>query len=226
MPDTDQQEDIRPYVGERVEYNHADGFGGTAVVHEHVRLENGEPVIRATDVERLRKLTLMPFEYEMPDHSAAMARHLRDTRRHIRTVGRFLRVMIEALDERARVHDDSKLEPPEAPLFAEVNDKLAGVTYGSDEYEALLDELQPALDHHYAENRHHPEHFEDGMTGMHLVDLVEMLADWAAATKRHDDGDLHASIEHNQERFEYSDDLKQIFHNTADWLHSHADDTD
>ena len=32
------------------------------------------------------------------------------------------------------------------------------LTYGSDEYKACLTEMKPALDHHYAANRHHPEH--------------------------------------------------------------------
>jgi hypothetical protein len=52
------------------------------------------------------------------------------------------------------------------------------------------------LKHHYSHNRHHPEFFgEDGVDGMTLVDLIEMLADWKAATERHDDGDLAKSLE-------------------------------
>jgi Iap family predicted aminopeptidase len=49
---------------------------------------------------------------------------------------------------------------------------------------------------------------------MNLVDLIEMLCDWYAASLRHNDGDIFKSIELNQERFEYSDELKQIFINT------------
>jgi len=37
--------------------------------------------------------------------------------------------------------------------------KLAGSTYGSEEYKAFLGQMKPALDHHYAVNDHHPEHF-------------------------------------------------------------------
>jgi hypothetical protein len=47
------------------------------------------------------------------------------------------------------------------------------------------------------------------------VDLVEMLMDWWAATKRHADGDIMESIEINQKRFGYSDELKSIFINTV-----------
>ena len=44
-----------------------------------------------------------------------------------------------------------------------------------------------------------------GVNDMTLVDLVEMLADWKAATERHDDGDLAKSLEIQRERFGLSD---------------------
>jgi hypothetical protein len=51
---------------------------------------------------------------------------------------------------------------------------------------------------------------------MTLVDVVEMLCDWAAATQRHDDdGDIFDSIEKNAERFDLSEQLAQILRNTA-----------
>ena len=34
------------------------------------------------------------------------------------------------------------------------------------------------------QNRHHPEYYEDGIAGMTLVDLEEMLSDWEAASHR------------------------------------------
>jgi hypothetical protein len=72
------------------------------------------------------------------------------------------------------------------------------------------------LKHHYAHNRHHPEFFgEDGVDGMTLVDVIEMLADWKAATEHHDDGDLAKSREIQQERFGLCDQLVAILSNTA-----------
>ena len=50
---------------------------------------------------------------------------------------------------------------------------------------------------------------------MNLVDIVEMICDWKAATLRHNDGNLLKSIETNARRFGYDDQLKQIFINTA-----------
>ena len=75
--------------------------------------------------------------------------------------------------------------------------------------------MKIALDHHYAENRHHPEHFENGIQEMNIVDICEMIADWKAASLRHADGDIMKSIEINQKRFGYSDELKSILINTV-----------
>jgi len=136
------------------------------------------------------------------------------TREHIRTVQCIMGVVIEDLIERQRVHDKSKLESPEVEVFDEFTPKLAASTYGSEEYKGFLAEMKVGLDHHYAANSHHPEHFPDGIRGMSLLDVIEMLCDWKAATLRHNDGDIRKSIEINQRRFGYSDDLKAIFLNT------------
>lgn len=136
------------------------------------------------------------------------------TREHIWNVHALLNLMVKDLMDRALVHDASKLENPEADTFEEYTHKLKGSTYGSDEYKQFLADMKPALDHHYANNRHHPEFHDQGIKGMSLLDLVEMLCDWKAATMRHEDGNIMRSIEINQERFGYSDELKQILVNT------------
>jgi hypothetical protein len=78
--------------------------------------------------------------------------------------------------------------------------------------------MKPALDHHYDLNHHHPEHFLRGIRGMNLIDIIEMLCDWKAATMRHADGNIYKSIEINQERFNYSYELKEILINTSRYL--------
>jgi hypothetical protein len=75
--------------------------------------------------------------------------------------------------------------------------------------------LKPALDHHYANSSHHPEHYEEGMAGMDLIDLLEMIADWYASSMRHNDGNIIKSIELNKTRFQYNDMLETIFKNTV-----------
>jgi hypothetical protein len=142
-----------------------------------------------------------------------------DTLEHIQHVRDGIGEAISELAYRAKIHDRTKLGPNEKPTFDRVTPLLRGLTYGSDEYKASLASMGPALAHHYASHRHHPEHFgEAGIRGMNLVDVLEMVIDWHASVKRHADGDLHRSIDLNQKRFGYSDDLKAMMHNTADWL--------
>jgi hypothetical protein len=138
-----------------------------------------------------------------------------DTLAHIAEVRARLDAIREALWSRGDVHDDSKLCSPEKPIFDEVTPKLRGLTYGSPEYREQLAHMGTALDHHYRENRHHPEHFSDGIRGMTLIDLLEMLADWKAATMRHTDGSLAKSFEVNRERFRMSDELHALLVRTA-----------
>jgi Family of unknown function (DUF5662) len=75
--------------------------------------------------------------------------------------------------------------------------------------------MQPFLAHHYAANAHHPEHWPSGISDMSLLDIVEMLADWKAASERTRQGSIAASLAHNRERFGISDQLFSILANTV-----------
>ena len=147
-----------------------------------------------------------------------------ETQKHIEAVRKYIRFMIDKIDMRGVKHDASKLESPEVELFAELTPQLASMTYGSEEYQASLEALKPALDHHYASNRHHPEHFNNGVSDMTLVDIIEMFCDWKASTLRQNDGNLLKSIETNAERFNMDGQLKQILMNTARMLDEHEYD--
>ena len=86
---------------------------------------------------------------------------------------------------RGRLHDASKLEEPEKSTFDSLIPQLAGVAYGSPEYEAAAERAKPGVEHHYRRNSHHPEHYGPaGVAGMDLFDLVEMVCDWMAAAER------------------------------------------
>jgi len=139
----------------------------------------------------------------------------KDTLAHKKQVEEYLGVIFHEISRRIQEHDASKLEEPEKSTFDKVTSQLKGSTYGSDEYKGFLADMKPALDHHYAHNRHHPEHFSKGVHSMTLVDIVEMFCDWAAATRRHEDGDIGKSIEINKKRFNFDEDLACIFVNTA-----------
>lgn len=138
-----------------------------------------------------------------------------DTFRHIERVRNLLNICVKELLDRAEKHDQSKLESPEVESFTEYTPKLAASTYGSVEYDDFKKAIKPALDHHYANNRHHPEHHKNGINDMSLFDLLEMLVDWKAASERHNDGNIRKSIEINGNRFNMSPQLITIFENTV-----------
>lgn len=187
-----------------------------------------------------------------------------DTEKHIARVRELLRDAIDRLDTRLVFHDRSKLEEPEKSAFDYATPRLAGSTYGSEEYKTFLADLKPALDHHYAHNSHHPEHYRwkcavcsshfnnaaheaapqgpndsgnrycpkccpvsiiyecqlflepsEGINGMSLLDVIEMLVDWKAAGERHNDGSIERSLTVNRGRFKISDQLHTILENTA-----------
>jgi hypothetical protein len=139
----------------------------------------------------------------------------RDTLDHVEKVQERMYEFVDALRYRARIHDESKFYSPEKEVFDRVTPRLRTLTYGSDEYKAQLAEMGEALKHHYAANSHHPEHYENGIDGMTLIDVLEMLCDWKAATERHADGDIMRSLEVNRERFGISDQLANILANTV-----------
>lgn len=124
--------------------------------------------------------------------------------------------------DRAYRHDESKLHEPEKERFDYVgtHQHLSKHTYGSDEYKKSLEYLGPALDHHYQENDHHPQHFPNGISGMNLMQLVEMWLDWLAACKRNKNGNIYQSLEVNKDRFKISDQLYNVLLNQADVVES------
>lgn len=140
---------------------------------------------------------------------------LNETHKHVRDVQRNLNLFIRELISRGEKHDDSKFEDPELTIFAENTEKLGATEYGSEEYKELLEQVKPAITNHYAKNRHHPEHWANGINDMTLIDLLEMVADWKAATKRNKDGNIRTSIEINSKRYNIDSQLRQILENTV-----------
>jgi hypothetical protein len=138
----------------------------------------------------------------------------KDTQMHIDYVRHFMKDIFFNWMSRMEAHDSSKLYEPEKSMYDEFTPKLRSMTYGSDEYKQTLKLMGTELEHHYALNTHHPEHYTLGINGMSLLDVMEMLADWKAATLRHDDGDIQKSFEINKKRFVISDQLVEILQNT------------
>lgn len=138
-----------------------------------------------------------------------------DTRDHIHNVQSRLAEIRNRLEFRAIAHDASKLEEPEKSGFDMLSEQLSTLVYGSDEYRAALEAGKPTIEHHYAANSHHPEHWPNGIAGMSLLDIVEMLADWKAASERTKQGSIAQSLAYNKERFGIDDQLASILENTV-----------
>lgn len=138
-----------------------------------------------------------------------------ETWAHIEKVRSLLSEVIQELELRAKNHDQTKLGSMEKPYFDRLTPLLRDVKYGSGEYQKVLLQMQPALNHHYANNSHHPEFYFTGVSGMNLVDLVEMLCDWKASSLRHNTGDIMRSIDVNTVRFKLEPQLRAILENTV-----------
>lgn len=138
-----------------------------------------------------------------------------DTLRHIDKVRARLLEMQHQLMRRGIEHDASKLVEPEKSGFDVLSAQLSTLVYGSDEYRAALEAGKDTIAHHYAMNTHHPEHYQNGIAGMSLLDVVEMLCDWKAASERTKQGSIAASLAHNKTRWNISNQLFSIIENTV-----------
>ena len=138
-----------------------------------------------------------------------------DTLDHIGKVQARIQSICNALTVRAVNHDLSKLTEPEKSGFDVLSAQLSTLVYGSEEYKAALEAGKDTIAHHYAHNTHHPEHYPDGIAGMSLLDVIEMLADWKAASERTKQGSIAQSLAHNQTRWNISDQLAAILENTV-----------
>jgi len=78
--------------------------------------------------------------------------------------------------------------------------------------------LGPALEHHFSANRHHPEFHKDGVAGMNLLDVVEMLCDWKAASFRSSGGEFRKSVVTSLGRFRIERQLRSVILNTVESL--------
>lgn len=143
-----------------------------------------------------------------------MTESQRDTIDHIASVRSNINAVIDNLCDRKTAHDASKLEEPELSGYEGLTQALKGLTYGTPEHRAAFAPYKEIIQHHYAANRHHPEHWQLGVTDMSLLDIIEMLADWKAANDRNN-GDFGHSIQVSVSRFNISEQLHAILINTA-----------
>lgn len=117
---------------------------------------------------------------------------------------------------RGNKHDESKFESEELPYYINTIDIFEKNHFDSEGYYKAKESLGPALEHHYKHNRHHPEHFNNGIEGMNLVDILELLADWKSATLNRPNhrGDILESVDILSKKYGICDQLKTLLINT------------
>jgi len=136
-----------------------------------------------------------------------------ETLLQIKRLNELLNKAAAELLDRAIVHDKSKLEQPEKDLYDKLTPLLKKASPDSDDYKDLSKQYKKAIDHHYKNNRHHPEHYKNGVNDMNLFDVIEMTLDWLV-----DVGDspekIFSLLKENKTKYDLSDQLTSILENT------------
>jgi len=133
---------------------------------------------------------------------------------HVLQVHNNLERFCEKLDDRGAHHDLSKLQEPEFSIFMNGQEGFENVMFGTPEYKTHCKTILPAIRHHHAHNSHHPEFHIDGVKGMSLVDVVEMVCDWKAASDR-EGNDFNITLEICLEKYIESLELRSIIRHTV-----------
>jgi hypothetical protein len=139
--------------------------------------------------------------------------YVADLIQHKRWVAEYMQIVANELFRRAAVHDNSKFSPEEFEAYEEAFPGLQKYAYGTEEFKAELRKIEPAIQHHYRVNDHHPEFHTDGIIGMNLIQVIEMVCDWMAAAKRSQTGVLKG-MEINRKRFGIEPQLINIIAQT------------
>lgn len=135
-----------------------------------------------------------------------IAGHNLQVRLHMATV-------IRELLNRLTVHDESKYSEDELDLVTG-KPRLDRLDYGSQAYSDALVDVYGAIGHHYTANDHHPEHHPKGVAGMTLIQLLELLCDWKAASEANG-GDFQESLAVSMDRFNVSEELATVLYATV-----------
>ena len=115
-------------------------------------------------------------------------------------------------------HDASKLTEEEQPYYEKPVWALnhSHIEYGSPEYKEITATMGPGWEHHKRVNPHHPEFFgeePEAVSMMNMFELIEMLCDWIAASKRKGN-DPAMAMKFLKEKYPVSEELEQILLNT------------
>lgn len=122
---------------------------------------------------------------------------LRSYSRHRDFVRLALGRIAHEIEERAIVHDASKMMDDEFAGFSRINAAARVNKFGSPEYAEGMKRERATIDLHFARNSHHPERpslldmdqnpDHGPAEPMTFIDVIEMVCDWWGARKGYDD---------------------------------------
>lgn len=133
---------------------------------------------------------------------------------HQKKVKKRIDLIVEELNRRAATHDLSKLQEPEFSAWCEM-DKEPHYAYDDPKYMEKKKRWEWLFEEHYrnSKNRHHPEHWSGFYNDMDLVDLIEMLCDWASFMSfTSEEAPLY--LEKQIDRFQFDNTIKDLLLNT------------
>lgn len=137
-----------------------------------------------------------------------------ETKKHAKVIQRVSKPLIDDLISRFENHDKSKLSSPELECYNKYVPVLKTVNYGTPAYfEIRQNMLDEGLRHHYEMNRHHPEHFKNGIEGMTLVDIFEFFCD-TYVDSLDSDNSYEKEFNKSCEKYHINGTLKKILLNT------------
>jgi len=141
----------------------------------------------------------MDFEQLSPEIAALVT-----IQRHITTVQKHLNKFVARLQQRSIEHDLSKLSKDEFAGFVEVNQIARLHPYGSQEYKDSLKGNQ-TIALHFSRNSHHPEYHPNSVNDMTILDWIELVTDWKAASETYGNTSFNDSLEIQRKRFKLTD---------------------
>lgn len=124
--------------------------------------------------------------------------------RHQALVRKYLLNLAHQLQQRALLHDLSKFQLDEFAGIVEINQVAREHRIDSPEYKASIQ--AEAVKLHWSRNPHHPEFYPGGIKDMSLLDLVEMVIDWRAASETYGRTSFSESLRIQRERFMMTDE--------------------
>ena len=88
-----------------------------------------------------------------------------------------LSTVARELISRGRTHDNSALGSPEIEVYHRFFSEYRKYKIGDPRKDEVFAQMAEAIGHHFQYNDHHPEHFENGINDMDLIQLMQFTAD-------------------------------------------------